>query len=205
MRARLKLLLGYGLLHGISICLFWMRNDTDIHVDLQHIVHIEWIYGEHYLPFNRHPSTGVLYLVTIRTLKSPPKSAAEFSQLLQPNDHTSYQYHMHAPIKVLQSMVAQDVTLLPNRTTLKNLKQRRGNRVYERCLPLTMMLCDNSELIESNRTASYQFEHGDIELMDHDTLQRYWVNWNEPNCIVLIWTRWILFITGYFLPKLNQM
>ena len=36
---------------------------------------------------------------------------------------------------------------------------------------LTMMLCDDSESVESNRIASHQFEQGDIESIDHDALR----------------------------------
>ena len=36
---------------------------------------------------------------------------------------------------------------------------------------LTIMLCDDSESIESNRIASYRFDHGDVEPIDHDALQ----------------------------------
>ena len=36
---------------------------------------------------------------------------------------------------------------------------------------LTMMLCDDSESIESNRIASHRFEQGDIESIDHDALR----------------------------------
>ena len=36
---------------------------------------------------------------------------------------------------------------------------------------LTMMLCDDSVPIESNRIASHRFEQGDIELIDHDALR----------------------------------
>ena len=36
---------------------------------------------------------------------------------------------------------------------------------------LTMMLCDDSESIESNRTASYRFDQGDVEPIDHDALR----------------------------------
>ena len=35
---------------------------------------------------------------------------------------------------------------------------------------LTMMLCDDSESIESNRIASYRFDQGNVELIDHDAL-----------------------------------
>ena len=34
----------------------------------------------------------------------------------------------------------------------------------------TMMLCDDSKSIESKRIASYRFDLGDIELIDHDAL-----------------------------------
>ena len=34
-----------------------------------------------------------------------------------------------------------------------------------------MMLCDNSQSIESSRIASYRFEQDDVELIDHDALQ----------------------------------
>ena len=36
---------------------------------------------------------------------------------------------------------------------------------------LTMMLCDDSESIESNRIASYRFDQGNVELIDHDALR----------------------------------
>ena len=36
---------------------------------------------------------------------------------------------------------------------------------------LTMMLCDDSESVESNRIASHRFEQGDIESIDHDALR----------------------------------
>ena len=36
---------------------------------------------------------------------------------------------------------------------------------------LTMMLCDDSESIESNRIASYRFDQDDIEPIDHDALR----------------------------------
>ena len=36
---------------------------------------------------------------------------------------------------------------------------------------LTMMLCDDSEPIESNRIASYRFDQGDVEPIDHDALR----------------------------------
>ena len=36
---------------------------------------------------------------------------------------------------------------------------------------LTMMLCDDSESIESNRTALYRFDQGDVEPIDHDALR----------------------------------
>ena len=36
---------------------------------------------------------------------------------------------------------------------------------------LTMMLCDDSESIESNRIASHRFEQGDVESIDHDALR----------------------------------
>ena len=36
---------------------------------------------------------------------------------------------------------------------------------------LTMMLCDDSVPIESNRIASHRFEQGDIEPIDHDALR----------------------------------
>ena len=36
---------------------------------------------------------------------------------------------------------------------------------------LTMMLCDDSESIESNRIASRRLEQGDIEPIDHETLR----------------------------------
>ena len=39
--------------------------------------------------------------------------------------------HMHASIKVLQSMVAQDFTLRHDRTMLKELKQWREYRTYD--------------------------------------------------------------------------
>ena len=35
----------------------------------------------------------------------------------------------------------------------------------------TMMLCDDSESIESNRIASYRFDQGDVEPIDHDALR----------------------------------
>ena len=36
---------------------------------------------------------------------------------------------------------------------------------------LTMMLCDDGESIESNRTASHRFEQRDVESIDHDALR----------------------------------
>ena len=36
---------------------------------------------------------------------------------------------------------------------------------------LTMMLCNDSESIESNRIASHRFEQGDIEPIDHEALR----------------------------------
>ena len=36
---------------------------------------------------------------------------------------------------------------------------------------LTMMLCDDSEPIESNRIASHRFEQGDVEPIDHEALR----------------------------------
>ena len=36
---------------------------------------------------------------------------------------------------------------------------------------LTMMLCDDSESIESNRIASYRFDQDDVEPIDHDALR----------------------------------
>ena len=36
---------------------------------------------------------------------------------------------------------------------------------------LTMMLCDNSESIESNQMAWYQFDQDDVEPTDHDALR----------------------------------
>ena len=36
---------------------------------------------------------------------------------------------------------------------------------------LTMMLCDDSESVESNRIASHRFEQGDVESIDHDALR----------------------------------
>ena len=36
---------------------------------------------------------------------------------------------------------------------------------------LTMMLCDDSESIESNRIVSYRFDQDDVELIDHDALR----------------------------------
>ena len=35
---------------------------------------------------------------------------------------------------------------------------------------LTIMLCDNSESIESDRIASYRFDQDDTEPIDHDAL-----------------------------------
>ena len=35
---------------------------------------------------------------------------------------------------------------------------------------LTMMPCDDSKSIESNRIASNQFDQGDVEPIDHDAL-----------------------------------
>ena len=35
----------------------------------------------------------------------------------------------------------------------------------------TMMPCDDSKSIQSNRTASYQFDQDDIEPIDHDALR----------------------------------
>ena len=36
---------------------------------------------------------------------------------------------------------------------------------------LTMMPCDDSEPIESNRIASYRFDQDDVEPIDHDVLR----------------------------------
>ena len=36
---------------------------------------------------------------------------------------------------------------------------------------LTMILFDDSESIESNRIASYRFDQGQVELIDHDALR----------------------------------
>ena len=36
---------------------------------------------------------------------------------------------------------------------------------------LTMMLCDDSELVESNRIALHRFEEGDVESIYHDALR----------------------------------
>ena len=36
---------------------------------------------------------------------------------------------------------------------------------------LTMMLCDDSESIESNQIASYRFDQDDVEPIDHDALR----------------------------------
>ena len=36
---------------------------------------------------------------------------------------------------------------------------------------LTMTPCDDSKSIESNRIASYRFDQGDVELIDHDALR----------------------------------
>ena len=36
---------------------------------------------------------------------------------------------------------------------------------------LTMMLCDDSGSVESNRTESDRFEQGDVESIDHDALR----------------------------------
>ena len=36
---------------------------------------------------------------------------------------------------------------------------------------LTMMLCDDSESMESNRIASYRFDQGDAEPIDLDALR----------------------------------
>ena len=36
---------------------------------------------------------------------------------------------------------------------------------------LTMMLCDDSESIKWNRIASYRFDQGDVEPIDHDALR----------------------------------
>ena len=36
---------------------------------------------------------------------------------------------------------------------------------------LTIMLCDDSESVESNQTASHRFEQGDVESIDHDALR----------------------------------
>ena len=36
---------------------------------------------------------------------------------------------------------------------------------------LTLRLCDDSELIESNRIVSYRFDQGDVEPIDHDALR----------------------------------
>ena len=35
---------------------------------------------------------------------------------------------------------------------------------------LTMMLCDDSVSIESNRISSHRFEQGDVEPIDHEAL-----------------------------------
>ena len=36
---------------------------------------------------------------------------------------------------------------------------------------LTMMLCDDSVSVESNRIASHRFEQGDVEPIDHEALR----------------------------------
>ena len=36
---------------------------------------------------------------------------------------------------------------------------------------LTVMLCDDSESVESNPIASHRFEQGDVEWIDHDPLR----------------------------------
>ena len=36
---------------------------------------------------------------------------------------------------------------------------------------LTMMLCVDSESVESNQIASHRFEQGDVESIDHDALR----------------------------------
>ena len=49
-----------------------------------------------------------------------------------------------------------DIELNSNKTTLNRL---------------TMMLCDDSEPIESNRIASHRFEQDDVEPIDHEALR----------------------------------
>ena len=36
---------------------------------------------------------------------------------------------------------------------------------------LTMMLCDDSESIESNRITSYRFDQDDVEPIDHESVE----------------------------------
>ena len=69
-------------------------------------------------------------------------------------------------------MVSYRFTMMP----CDDSKSIESNRIASYSIEvtlnrLTMMLCDDSESIESNRIKSYRFDQDDIELSDHDALR----------------------------------
>ena len=54
---------------------------------------------------------------------------------------------------------------------LNQTKYRRIDSNKATLNRLTMMLCDDSVSIESNRISSHRFKQGDVEPIDHDALR----------------------------------